>query len=160
MDIARVMAMLYIITIWHAHDYIRVVSIPFGDLVKNACLGLFMFVSGYLLGGGYKIYTIRDVRNFAIKRFVRIYPLYAIALLSFWITKAIDLKTLVYSLTGLSTFLPPQPPTLWFVSMLLLFYVFFIFISKITITSLRWGVFFFSISIFRPGFLLCKFFKL
>lgn len=123
--------MLYIIAFWHLSGYSGTFEIPYGEYLKNASLGLFMFVSGYLLGMKYKIRSMEEARIFIQKRFFRIYPLYALSLLLFWAHSAINTKTLLLSLVGASTFFPPQPPTLWFVSMLLVFYVLFVFLSGI-----------------------------
>ena len=128
-DSARSLAMLYIIAFWHLSGYSGVFTIPYGDYIKNAALGLFMLVSGYLLGAKYKIQSVQDAWVFIKKRFFRLYPLYALSLLLFWGHSAISTHTLLYSLIGVSSFIPPQPPTLWFVSMLLVFYVIFIFLS-------------------------------
>lgn len=121
--------MLYIIAFWHLSGYSGIFEIPYGEYLKNASLGLFMFVSGFLLGMKYKIRSLEDAKFFILKRFFRLYPLYALSLLLFWAHSAINTKTLLLSLVGASTFFPPQPPTLWFVSMLLVFYVLFVFLS-------------------------------
>ena len=128
-DIARGLAMLYIIAFWHLSGYSEVFIVPYGEFLKNASLGLFMFVSGYLLGAKYKIHSVKDAWQFITKRLLRLYPLYALSLFLFWLHSAISTKTLVCSLLGISSFFPPQPPTLWFVSMLLVFYVVFVFLS-------------------------------
>lgn len=121
--------MLYIIAFWHLSGYSEFFYVPFGEFLKNASLGLFMYVSGYLLGGKYIITTPLEAWTFIKNRFLRIYPLYVISLLLFWFHSAISTRTLICSLFGVSSFFPPQPPTLWFVSMLFVFYTFFIIIS-------------------------------
>lgn len=128
-DVARGLAMLYIIGLWHMSSYSGIFEIPYGDYIKNAALGLFMFLSGYLLGAKYIIRNVKDGLFFLKKRFLRLYPLYALSLLLFYLHSAIDPHCLIFSLVGLSTFIPPQPPTLWFVSLLLVFYLIFMPIS-------------------------------
>ena len=53
---------------------------------------------------------------------MRFCPLLAVALGIFIVGKAISVKTAFLALTGLSCFIAPMPLTLWFFSMIVLFY--------------------------------------
>lgn len=47
----------------------------------------------------------------------------------------LSVKTVLLSMTGFSVIIPPQPPTLWFVSMIILFYYLFPIMSGQRISS-------------------------
>lgn len=129
-DIARALGMIYIIAAWHLHDYTSMITLrPYGTYVTYGMLGMFMFISGWLLNDKYAVSRKTDIVRFAKKRVLRLAPLYFIALLSFYFFDVINVKTLVLALTGLSSFIPPQPPTLWFVSLIIDFYLLFPLLS-------------------------------
>ena len=155
LDIARAVSMLYIIGVWHLNNYTDSYSLqPYGEYIKNAALGLFMFLSGYLLGGRYIIKDRSSAYSFFKKRIFRIFPLFAVSLIISYAIGKIAFSTLFLGLTGISVFIPPLPLTLWFVSMIVVFYMLFpllsgkskkqqIFISlAITVIALLWTVYF------------------
>ena len=146
--------MLYIIGVWHLNNYTGFYDLqPYGEYIKNAALGLFMFLSGYLLGGKYIIKDRISAYSFFKKRILRIIPLFALALYLSYVIGKISFSTLVLGLTGISVFIPPLPLTLWFVSMMVIFYLLFpllsgrtrkqkIFLSLvITIAALLWTLY-------------------
>lgn len=129
-DIARGISMLYIIGYWHLLGYTDYIERFFlGDYVKNASLGLFFLISGYLLAIKYAIINKKQLIDFLKRRFLRIIPLFLVALLSYYIVGFNTLKVTVLALFGFSPFWGSQPPTLWFVSMIIVFYYFFCFLS-------------------------------
>lgn len=130
LDVARSLSMLYIIGFWHLFGYtVMVERMPYGEYLKNATLGTFIFISGYLLSRRYLIEDFKSLKSFYMRRVIRIMPLFALALFSYLVVGFITPRTALLSLTGLSTFIPPQPPTLWFVSLILVFYVLFPLLS-------------------------------
>lgn len=81
LDIARALSMLYIVGVWHLNNYTQSFDLaPWGEYVKNASLGLFMFLSGYLLGGRYVVKDTKSLWHFMKKRVLRIMPLFALSL--------------------------------------------------------------------------------
>lgn len=115
-------------------DYTHILIFsPWGEYIKNAALGTFMFLSGYLLASKYLLTTKAEVIGFIKKRFIRLYPLYILALLVFWCFGQISFQSYIWAATGLSTFSKPQVPTLWFISLILIFYIIFTFLSNKTI---------------------------
>lgn len=129
-DIARAICVLYIVGFWHLFENTEMINMmPYGEYFKNAALATFIFISGYFLGKKYLISDIITLRNYFLKRVARLIPLFVLALFSYYVVGFITLKTAILSLTGLSTFFPPQPPTLWFVSMILIFYYLFPLLS-------------------------------
>jgi hypothetical protein len=124
LDIARTLSMLYIVGVWHLSNYTNVFDVgPFGVYIKNATLGLFMFLSGYLLGSKYIIRNLDSWLIFVRKRVLRIIPLLILAISFYVIKGSMPIKQALLAITGLSTFIPPQPSTLWFVSMVIIFYM-------------------------------------
>lgn len=149
-DIARAIGMLYIIAAWHVADYTSILSLePYGEYVTYGVLGMFMFVSGWLLDAKYAVSEKVNIKHFAKKRVLRLMPLYLIALVAFYFSGGINTKTLLLALFGLSSFIPPQPPTLWFVSLIIDFYLLFPFLSyrKHHFSYLVFGIVYLSIYI-------------
>ena len=125
-DTARALSMLYIIAFWHMMAYTSYYKIGWiGDYIKNAALGTFMFISSYNLGRKYKFHSLTHLKNFYVKRAARIFPLFIVSLSSYWITGLFEFPTIIFSLVGISIFLPPMMDTLWFVSMIISFYLVF-----------------------------------
>lgn len=131
LDIARVLAMLWIVCYWHVKDYVEIgethsAMTLYGDVyITDMMLGVFMFLSGFFLAK----YTFEnfqdDCKAFYAKRLTRFYLLYAVsAVLLFVIGFNPDTQTLITTLTVTSTYILPQPRTLWFLSMLASFYLF------------------------------------
>ena len=128
LDAARAISMLYILGIWHLNDYSKFLDIGFaGQYIKNATLGLFMFISSFLLGKKYRIEGLKDIKEFLAKRFLRIFPLFVLSVYSYHFFGLCSTSELVKSVLGVSVFIPPMLPTVWFISMLILFY--FVFLS-------------------------------
>ena len=127
-DIVRILAMLSIVG-WHhliqytGKGYIERYTFDGETTIIIMMLGLFMFISGYLLGHK-SLSTKEEVRAFYAGRFKRFYILYALSAVSLFAFGFIgDVKVLVTTLTMTSTFILPQPNTLWFLSMLACFYM-------------------------------------
>lgn len=127
-DIARALAMLYIIGFWHLKDYLspdikEALTFKGSNDITNIMLGAFMFISGMLLSR-YKFDKMGDVFSFLYKRMKRFYILYFIAALLFYFSGIIpELKIFVTTVLGISSYILPQPYTLWFISMLFSFYL-------------------------------------
>lgn len=128
-DVARAIAVLYIVGYHHLlsgyvdssiHDAL---TNDFTRMLVNPVLGLFMFLSGFFLSK-YSFFDSSSVLFFYRKRFLRFYPLFFIAALGMFMGGMIKtLPDFLKAVTGLSVFFPPQPMTLWFLSMLLVFYL-------------------------------------
>lgn len=127
LDVARALAMFYIIVLWHLLGYTGTLSlVPYGgEYITSVFLGLFFVISGYLLAAKYRITGSTELKRFVRSRVMRIMPLYALSLGTFAFLSYCTVQTALLAFTGLSTFIPPQPYTLWFVAMLLVFYLTF-----------------------------------
>ena len=128
LDFLRAFAMLYIVAIHHVDDYgNQLFQSNFDDIFTYALLGMFVLLSGYLLAMANWIRTGSDIKKFLKKRLLRIYPLYVMSLLLFFCffperlpTALLFQHLILYNMiSGDSVF------TLWFVTMICLFYLLF-----------------------------------
>ena len=123
-DILRGLSMLYIVGFWHLLEYTHAIhyQTPVTHRITWITLGIFFFISGYLIGHKKVSFTSIGLIGFYLKKLLRIYPLYLVALV--WFTKLgisrpdISIK----AAWGISVFTGQAPPTLWFVAMIIVFY--------------------------------------
>ncbi|MBE9203854.1 acyltransferase family protein [Synechocystis salina LEGE 06099] len=129
-DILRAISMLWIVGYWHLFNYTEAFSYYDNNLTKfvtYVALGLFVFISGYLIGVKEEFRTVEQVKKFLVKKIFRIYPLYAVALLITSYRGPDSSDTIVKGLGLISMFWKPAPLTFWFISMIINFYLFSIF---------------------------------
>ena len=120
----RTTSVLYIVGYWHLFTYTRYFREyfnPYTNVVTLGVLALFVFVSGFLLSRSYE--NQKGIVHFYLRRVVRIYPLYALAVLTFWLMTIEKESTLIKSLYFVSMLDGPAPITLWFICMLMLLYL-------------------------------------
>ena len=86
-------------------------------------LGTFVFVAGYFVGLKKITFCKQSVMQFYKKRLLRIYPLYLIAIGLFTFFHLSDIVTAIKAAFVMSMLIKPAPPTLWFITMLMLFYI-------------------------------------
>ncbi len=128
LDFLRGMAILWIVAVLHPQDYASAKYFTHRafDVATAACLGIFVFISGYLLykNNGY-VNDPGGVQTYIKKRFLRIYPLYVLTLALFTLFSFISWKSLLVHSLFLNIPINKSMPTLWFVSMICCFYLFF-----------------------------------
>lgn len=138
-DIARTIAVLWIVGYWHLRVYCGrnytnpCISFKGDSYITDVILGLFMFISGILISKYHFTNFKRDCISFYKKRFARFYLLYASSVILLYLIGYNSLFgrfCIFASLTMISTFILPQPRTLWFFSMIASFYLFTPFIMK------------------------------
>lgn len=138
-DIARAIAMIWIVGFWHATDYspqyaffLKKQNFSFiSSQLTATMLGTFMFISAYLLASKNTFASRFDITNYFKKRVVRIIPLLALSMLclpnstfQYW-----DFLTKFLNLIGIAGYTSFKLiPTLWFVSILISFYIILPFI--------------------------------
>ncbi|OGQ98708.1 MAG: hypothetical protein A2505_01970 [Deltaproteobacteria bacterium RIFOXYD12_FULL_55_16] len=127
LDLLRAAAIVYIVGVLHLNDYIGGCLIfPGADVVTEIFLSIFVFISGYLLTiNNPAISNKAEVRLFAKKRFLRLYPLYLFALLLFWTCSFMSVKSLIVHALLLNILIGKSIPTLWFISMICFYYLLF-----------------------------------
>lgn len=117
-DIARSVCVIYIICFWHIGDYIGI-SYPklFTDITTGV-LATFTFLSGLFLSK-----KRMSICEFYKRRLSRFFFLFLIACITYYMAGSIKSSSqLLLAITGLSCFMPPQPMTLWYFCMLIVFY--------------------------------------
>ncbi len=103
-------------------------------------VGLFVFISGYLLSRANPSFERwRNIKQFILERYARIFPLYIIALVLFIalddeIRSSINISTFILDVLGLEITFGPNNShsllTLWFVGLILSYYYVFIILQK------------------------------
>ncbi len=125
-DLLRGFSILYIVGYWHMLEYTRAVP-HFNNFFTHSLvavvLGVFVLISGYLIGSKNLSLDIRSLGRFYGKRLLRIYPLYILAMELFLHLRMMPRATAIKAFYLTSMFWKPAPPTLWFITMILLLYV-------------------------------------
>lgn len=125
-DFLRAASILYIVGYWHLIPYTEWLP-GYANLytaaLKYVTLATFVFCSGYLLARQPLTLTPRSLWSFYGSRLIRIYPLYLLALILFLIATITAWQKLVEGALLISMFQPPPLPTLWFITMIMLFYL-------------------------------------
>lgn len=129
-DVARVVCMTYIVAFMHLYAYVYpegrdTYYIPACVAFVDACLGLFTFISGYLLG---KKYSFGDEDSCSLwifykKRVLRIIPLYFLSLLALWLIGFNEGKATLSGMLCISPFVWVRPRTLWYIPIILCCYL-------------------------------------
>lgn len=125
-DLLRVLCIGYIVGYWHLipyTDWLPGYANAVTEAIKDIALGTFVFSSGLLLARRDLRLRREELSEFYRRRVLRIYPLYLLALLLFGATGLAAWDVLLRAALLISMFAPPAPPTLWFVTMIMLFYL-------------------------------------
>ena len=125
-DLLRVIAILYVVWFWHLFSYTN--GFPQKNFVTyrltDIFLGSLTLISGYLVGLKNQFKSKNEIISYYKKKIVRIYPLYLLALTCFWILKIrFNREIFVKAVFLLSMFNKPAPMTLWFITMIFIFYL-------------------------------------
>ena len=130
-DIARGLAIFYVVAVWHANDYFGAMwSNPATRLLTSCALGYFFCVSAALVSRKQAPFRGRDdVKSFLKRRF-RLYPEYLLALGLFAVLRLADAKSALVGVFALNPLLDVPLRTLWFIAMLFLF--------QATVPALLW----------------------
>ena len=140
-DVARATCMIYVIFV-HLYDYVynvnvgtAFIEIPALATIGDACLGLFTFASGYLLGSKYIFGKQSDVNvgSFYKKRILRIIPLFVLSAVVLWLIGLNGTRQTLNGLLCISPFVTPRPRTLWYIPVILLCYTVTPIISRDTL---------------------------
>lgn len=131
-DYLKSFSMLYIVGYWHLFDYTNYLPIflySASEKLAFITLGLFTFISGFL--SAKSVIKTPKAIDFYIKRIIRIYPLYLVAVVLFVLYGLNDGLTSLKSLFLLSMLYGPAPRTLWFITMIMLFYLIAPFLARL-----------------------------
>jgi peptidoglycan/LPS O-acetylase OafA/YrhL len=125
-DVMRAVSMLYIVGFWHLLDYTKVARWHYNPVTYRLTVGalsLFVLISGFLTGRKDGGLARGEIGKFYKTRFWRVYLPFVIASGLFLAAGIGDTLTLVKGVALVAMLLAPPPFTLWFVSMIALFYL-------------------------------------
>ena len=144
-DVARVACMTYIVAFMHLYAYVYPEGrdsyyIPACVAFVDACLGLFTFISGYLLGKKYLFgeQGSCSVWLFYKKRILRIMPLYFLSLLALWLIDFNEGRSTISGMLCISPFVWARPRTLWYIPVILCCYLITPLVSR---KGLAWRIY-------------------
>ena len=129
-DLCRVLCILWIVGFWHMYKsfpktlYPSTSTIYYMSLITDVVLACFTFLSGFLLKR-YSFYTWFDIKTFYKKRFWRFFVLFSIASLAIFVIyyrSSEYLPHLFSTLLGFSLITSTTMWSMWYFSMLILFY--------------------------------------
>lgn len=172
-DALRVVS-LFSILYTHANSYVPIANIPYLPIILEgftyAGLSIFVFLSGFglysslLRKGEHRL----DRLDFLKKRFLRIYPLYLVAIILYFglfdflkIYHPMNLepvvRSIVFHILSLQVILFPkvaQMFTIWFIGMIIPFYILFCLTAKLPIKKFIFsnGAIFLSIVLIKIAF--------
>lgn len=143
-DVARVVCMTIIVAYVHLYAYIHpevrsAYFIPMCATITDACLGLFTFVSGYLLGMKYQFGgpEEKNIWSFYKKRLLRIIPLFVLAAVCLWLIGFNGKQETINGVICISPFVKCRPQTLWYIPVILYCYLITPLVSR---KSMNWKV--------------------
>jgi hypothetical protein len=160
-DFLKGISILYIAGYWHLFNY--TIAFPLyrnvvTDRLIMVVLGLFVLISGYLIGTKVNNNSKIDPVVFYAKRLLRIYPPFILFSIIFYMLNIGSGKKLFKTATLISMVFPPAANTLWFDAMIIIFYL----VSPLLINMSKNMANYFSFCILLVGsaFLLNHFFNI
>jgi peptidoglycan/LPS O-acetylase OafA/YrhL len=137
LDLMRLAAVAYVISLRHIPNYLARVRLGELDtMVTYLLLGCLVFISGYVLARKYPALSSREgTWRYLLRRLLRVYPLYAVAVFGYVVfDRSLTLLNVVVHLLCLNLVLTPATGeplrTIWFVSMIILFYIAYVGFSR------------------------------
>lgn len=134
-DTVRFFAVYWIVCFSHLSSYMEesfrgLMTPQMYDITRHS-LAVMMFLSGYLLSK-YRYTSKKEMVFFYKRRFQRLYCLFFLSAFLLYLLNYIpDLMLVLTTISGLSSYILPQPSTLWFMSMLMSFYMITPFLNKL-----------------------------
>lgn len=128
-DVARCICMIYVIGIFHLSQYLGgefyLNNTKTGSSFVCSALCVFSFISGYFISSKYHFMNKSDIWYFYKKRLIRLYPLFLFSCLALWLIGFNTTWQTLSAIGGVGCFVPSEfrPKTLWYISMLLVFYL-------------------------------------
>ena len=124
-DIARIISMFYIIGVLHLSGYTGISVANYDTCVSFiwSTLGVFTFLSAYLLASKYNFSSKQEIIKFYTKRLLRFYPLFFISSIALIAIKFNTWNETWKGLLGISPFWKPQQQTLWYIATSMFLYI-------------------------------------
>ena len=160
-DFLKGISILYIAGYWHLFNYTKAFPLyrnVVTDRLIMVVLGLFVLISGYLIGTRVNSNSKNDLVVFYAKRFLRIYPPFVFFSIIFYILNIGSGKKLFKTATLISMVFPPAANTLWFVAMIIIFYLMTPLLINMSKNMVKY--FLFCVLLFGVAFILNHFFNI
>lgn len=143
-DFLRAFCILYIVAYWHLFNYTN--AFPgYANLItenlKVIVLGIFVFISGFLLASKKISLTSQGLWTFYQRRLIRVYPLYLLSLMAFAVEDPSKIAVFAKAAFLISMFYPPAPNTLWFITMIMFFYLIVPFLIRFADRAIEFSLF-------------------
>jgi peptidoglycan/LPS O-acetylase OafA/YrhL len=124
-DTLRAISILYIIGIWHIDDYANgCFYSPITQLAAFGALNIFVYISSFILTCNHQsILSATQFKEFIWKRIIRIYPLYLITIIIFFVMFHIPWIQLLASVLLIDMITNSSVFTLWFIGMIFNYYI-------------------------------------
>lgn len=130
-DLARVFAIFVVIGIYHNLGYAGLYHAePAVRVLVYSSLGVFTFLSAFLLSSKYSFSEKGEMLTFYKKRVLRIWPLFVISSLMLAVLGFNSWSTTLKGVVVVSPFWAPHPTTMWYVAMLISLYIITPFVVK------------------------------
>lgn len=130
-DLARVVSIFVVIGIYHNLGYAGLYhDEPAIRVLVYSSLGVFTFLSAFLLASKYSFKERVETWAFYKKRVLRIWPLFIISSLMLAVLGFNSWMTTIKGIVGISPFWAPHPTTMWYVAMLISLYIITPFVVK------------------------------
>lgn len=130
-DLARVVAIFVVIGIYHNLGYTGLYhKEPVIRVMVYSSLGVFTFLSAFLLASKYSFRKKEETLLFYKKRVLRVWPLFVISSLMLAVMGFNSWMTTIKGIVGISPFWAPHPTTMWYVAMLISLYIITPFVVK------------------------------
>ena len=128
------------------------------DRLAIVALGLFVLISGYLIGTKVNNNSKIDLVVFYAKRLLRIYPPFILFSIIFYMLNIGSGKKLFKTATLISMVFPPAANTLWFVAMIITFYLITPLLINMSKNMVKY--FLFCVLLFGSAFIINHFFNM
>jgi peptidoglycan/LPS O-acetylase OafA/YrhL len=160
-DFLKGISILYIAGYWHLFNYTK--AFPnyqnvVTDRLLMVTLGLFVLISGYLIGTKANNDSKNGLVVFYSKRLLRIYPPFIFFSIIFYILNIGSGKKLFKTATLISMVFPPAANTLWFVAMIITFYLITPLLINMSKNMVKY--FLFCVLLFGSAFIFNHFFNI
>ena len=122
-DVARIFSIIWIVAVYHV---LPSAGLPLTSQIKiitYTSLGIFTFLSAFLLTSRYSFDDLGGTLLFYKKRVLRFYPLFLLSSVILCTIGYNSLSTTIKGLLGISPFWKPHPTTMWYCAMLISLYL-------------------------------------
>lgn len=158
-DFLKGISILYIAGYWHLFNYTKAFplyrNVVTGRLLM-VVLGLFVLISGYLIGAKLNSNSKNGLLAFYVKRLLWIYPPFILFSLIFFALNIGSGKKLFKTATLITMAFPPAAATLWFIAMIIVFFLITPLLIKMSKNKINY--FLFCVLLFGFAILLNHFF--